>query len=59
MIGIFRDIYKGGLWEDDLYVSVLKRVSPVLGFRMKTPVEHYLDDSCPVCSEIFRNQDVI
>ena len=20
----FRDIYKGGLWEDDLYVSVLK-----------------------------------
>ena len=29
----FRDIYKGGLWEDDLYVSVLKRVSPVLGFR--------------------------
>ena len=19
----FRDIYKGGLWEDDLYVSVL------------------------------------
>ena len=29
----FRDIYKGGLWEDDLYVCVLKTVSSVLGFR--------------------------
>ena len=29
----FRDIYKGGLWEDDLDVSFLKRVLPVLGFR--------------------------
>ena len=28
----FRGIYKGGLWEDDLYVSALKRVSPDLGF---------------------------
>ena len=28
----FRGIYKGGLWEDDLHVSVLKRVSPDLGF---------------------------
>ena len=30
----FRAIYKGGPWEEDLYyVSTLKRVSPVLGFR--------------------------
>ena len=29
----FRDIYKGGLWEEDLYVCVLKKVPPVLGFR--------------------------
>ena len=29
----FRDIYKGGLWEDDLHVCALKRGSPVLGFR--------------------------
>ena len=29
----FRDIYKGGLWEDDLHVCALKRVSPVVGFR--------------------------
>ena len=28
----FRDIYKGDLWEDDLHVSALKRVSPDLGF---------------------------
>ena len=28
----FRGIYKGGLWEDDLYVSTLKSVSPDLGF---------------------------
>ena len=28
----FRGIYKGGLWEDDLHVSALKRVSPDLGF---------------------------
>ena len=28
----FRGIYKGSLWEDDLHVSVLKRVSPDLGF---------------------------
>ena len=27
-----RGIYKGGLWEDDLHVSVLKRVSLDLGF---------------------------
>ena len=25
----FRDIYKGGLWEEDLDVCALKRVSPV------------------------------
>ena len=30
----FRDIYNGGLWEDDLYVCALTRVSPVLGFRL-------------------------
>ena len=29
----FRDIYKGGLWEDGLYVCALKRISSVLGFR--------------------------
>ena len=29
----FRDIYKGGLWEDDLHVCALKGVSQVLGFR--------------------------
>ena len=29
----FRGIYKGGLWENDLHVSALKRVSPDLGFR--------------------------
>ena len=29
----FRGIYKGGLWENDLHVSALKkRVSPDLGF---------------------------
>ena len=28
----FRDIYKGDLWDDDLHVCALKRVSPVLGF---------------------------
>ena len=28
----FSDIYKGGLWDEDLYVCALKRVSPVLGF---------------------------
>ena len=28
----FRGIYKGGLWESDLHVSALKRVSPDLGF---------------------------
>ena len=28
----FRNIYKGGLWDDDLHVFVLKRVSPVWGF---------------------------
>ena len=28
----FRGIYKGGLWENDLYVSALKRISPDLGF---------------------------
>ena len=28
----FRGIYNGGLWENDLHVSVLKIVSPVLGF---------------------------
>ena len=28
----FRGIYKGGLWEDDLHVSALKRVSLGLGF---------------------------
>ena len=28
----FRDIHKGGLWEVDLYICALKRVSPVLGF---------------------------
>ena len=47
----FRDIYMGDLWEDDLYVCVLKRVSPVLVFHclsfyfsiMKTAMEHYLD----------------
>ena len=45
----FRDIYKGGLWEDDLDVCSLKRVSPVFGVSfMKTPMEHYLDDLCPV-----------
>ena len=27
-----RGIYKGGLWENDLHVSALKRVSPDLGF---------------------------
>ena len=32
MVGSFRGIYKGGLWEDDLHVSALKRVSPDLGF---------------------------
>ena len=29
----FRDIYKCGLWEGDLDVCALKRLSPVLGFR--------------------------
>ena len=29
----FRDIYKGGLCDDNLHVCALKRVSPVLGFR--------------------------
>ena len=24
MVGSFRGIYKGGLWEDDLHVSALK-----------------------------------
>ena len=28
----FRGIYKGDLWENDLHVSALKRVSPDLGF---------------------------
>ena len=28
----FRGIYKGGLWENDLRVSALKRVSPDLGY---------------------------
>ena len=28
----FRGIYKGGLWENDLHVSALKRVLPDLGF---------------------------
>ena len=27
----FRGIYKGGLWEDDLHASALKRLSPDLG----------------------------
>ena len=27
----FRGIYKGGLWEDDLHVSALKRLSPDFG----------------------------
>ena len=45
----FRDIYKGGLSEDDLYVCALKRVSSVLGVSlMKTPMKHYLHDLCPV-----------
>ena len=26
-------IYKGGLWDYDLHVCALKRISPVLGFR--------------------------
>ena len=29
----FRDIYNASLWEEYLDVCVLKRVSPVLGFR--------------------------
>ena len=29
----FRDVYESSLWEDDLYVCALKRVSPVLGFH--------------------------
>ena len=28
----FRDIYKGGLWEDDLYVSVLQAVASGIDF---------------------------
>ena len=28
----FRGIYNGGLWEDDLHVSALNRVSPDLDF---------------------------
>ena len=28
----FRGIYKGGLLEDDLHVSALKRISSDLGF---------------------------
>ena len=28
----FRGIYKGGLWEDGLHISALKRVAPDLGF---------------------------
>ena len=54
----FRDIYNGGLWEDDLYVCALKRASPVL----VTPMEHYLDDFCPVLhslQRIFRYQGVM
>ena len=43
----FCGIYKGGLWEDHLHVSALKRVSPDLGF-CGCKVEHYLDDLRPV-----------
>ena len=28
----FRDIYNGGLWEEDLHYSALKRESPVMEF---------------------------
>ena len=29
----FRGIYNGGLWEEDLHYSALKKASPVLEFR--------------------------
>ena len=29
----FQGIYNGGLWEEDLHYSALKRESPVLKFR--------------------------
>ena len=33
MIGVFVNFLEGGLWEGELDVCALKRVSPVLGFR--------------------------
>ena len=30
----FRDIYKGGLWEDDLYVSVLEAMLGQVDFQL-------------------------
>ena len=37
----FRDIYKGGVWEEyrQFWVSLMKK---------KTPMDNYLDVSCPV-----------
>ena len=44
----FRDIYKGGLWEDDVYVCPTESIASFGILLMKAPMEHYLDKLCPV-----------